>query len=183
MKCLDVNEAILTNIAVREFQDKPVSEEHLHHILNAARVCQSGKNFQPWHFIVIHDRAILNALADMMIGDVDEERTRRAPVAIGLITDPRSEMHIVDTARAAQNMTLDAWALGVGSVFISGPEPPERTIYREKAGKLIDVPEDLKFLELIIFGYPRVWKMVKKKRRKSLREITSLNKFGKTYMQ
>jgi nitroreductase len=175
---LKVHEAVLTNIAVRDFKDEPVSDEDLLKILDAGRLCQSGKNLQPWYFIVIRRRELLNALADLMKGDIDEERTREAPLAIGIVSDPRSEFHVVDAARAAQNMTLVAWELGVGSAFISGPEPPERDPYRMKAKKLLGIPENLNFIDLIIFGYPKRWRTVKRKNRKALHDIVFDEKFG-----
>lgn len=175
---MNVHEAVSTNIAVRDFKDEPVSEEHLLKILDAGRLCQSGKNLQPWYFIVIRQRQLLDALADLMKGDIDEERTRKAPVAIAIVSDPLSEFHVVDAARAAQNMTLVAWELGVGSAFISGPEPPEREPYRMKAKKILQIPENLNFIDLIIFGYPKHWRIIKKKNRKQLQDIVFEEKFG-----
>jgi len=178
---LKVHEAVLTNIAIRDFKDEPVRDEHIIKILDSGRLCQSGKNLQPWYFIVIRRRELLNALADLMKGDIDEERTRKAPVAIAIVSDPRSEFHVVDAARAAQNMTLVAWELGVGSAFISGPEPPEREPYRMEAKKLLDIPENLNFIDLMIFGYPKHWRTVRKKNRKPLRDIVFEEKFGNRF--
>lgn len=62
---------------------------------------------------------------------------KRSHTAIAIISDPKSEFDVVDAGRAAQNMTLVAWELGIGSVFISGPEPPERVPYRKKAKQLL----------------------------------------------
>jgi hypothetical protein len=56
---------------------------------------------------------MLDALVNLMKGDVDESITRKAPLAIALVSDPRSEFHIVDTSKAAQNMTLQALELRV----------------------------------------------------------------------
>lgn len=44
------------------FDDRKVSASDILRILEAGRPCQSGKNLQPWHFIVIRDKTILNAL-------------------------------------------------------------------------------------------------------------------------
>ena len=175
---MKVQEAVLTNIAVRDFKNKPISDEHLSKILEAGRLCQSGKNLQPWYFIIIQSRKIIDELADLMKGDIDEERTRRAPLVIAIVSDPRSELHVMDESRAAQNMTLVAWELGIGSTFISGPEPPERSVYRIKAKKILKLPENLNFLELMIFGYPTVWRTVKKKKRKPIQDITFIDTYG-----
>jgi len=175
---MNVYEAVLTNIAVREFTAVPVTEEHLVRILDAARLCQSGKNLQPWYFIVIRDRGILDALAELMKGDVDEAIMKRSHTAIAVVSDPKSEFDVVDAGRAAQNMTLVAWELGVGSVFISGPEPPERIPYRKKAKGLLGIPEHLNLVDLIVFGYPKRPRMVTRKKRKELRDIVFEKRFG-----
>ncbi|MGH8526735.1 MAG: nitroreductase family protein, partial [Gammaproteobacteria bacterium] len=75
---MNVYDAVLTNIAVREFTDELLKDEHLTRILDAARLCQSGKNLQPWYFIVIRERSTLDALAELMKGDVDEEIMKRS---------------------------------------------------------------------------------------------------------
>jgi nitroreductase len=175
---MNVYDAVLTNIAVREFTDEPIKDHDLIQILDAARLCQSGKNLQPWYFIVIRDRSTLDALAELMKGDVDEAIMKRSHTAIAVISDPKSEFDVVDAGRAAQNMTLVAWELRVGSVFISGPEPPERVPYRKKAKQLLGVPEPLNLVDLIVFGYPKRWRVVTRKKRKDLKDIVFEGRFG-----
>ncbi|MGH2362954.1 MAG: nitroreductase family protein [bacterium] len=175
---MNVYDAVLTNIAVREFTDEPLESEHLIRILDAARLCQSGKNLQPWYFIVIRDRSMLDALAELMKGDVDEAIMKRSHTAIAVISDPKSEFDVVDAGRAAQNMTLVAWELGIGSVFISGPEPPERIPYRKKAKQLLGIPDHLNLVDLIVFGYPRRRRVVTRKKRKELKDIVFDERFG-----
>lgn len=176
---MNVFDAVLTNIAVREFTDESLKEEHLIRILDAARLCQSGKNLQPWYFIVIRDRGTLDALAELMKGDVDEAIMKRSHTGIAIISDPKSEFDVVDAGRAAQNMTLVAWELGIGSVFISGPEPPERIPYRKKAKQLLGVPDHLNLVDLIVLGYPKRRRMVTRKNRKELKDIAFEGRFGR----
>lgn len=175
---MNVYDAVVTNVAVREFTDEHLKDEHLVRILDAARLCQSGKNLQPWYFVVIRERSTLDALAELMKGDVDEAIMKRSHTAIAIVSDPKSEFDVVDAGRAAQNMTLVAWELGIGSVFISGPEPPERVPYRKRAKQLLGIPEHLNLVDLIVFGYPTHWRLVTRKRRKELREIVFEGRFG-----
>jgi nitroreductase len=149
-------------------------------ILESARQCQSGKNAQPWYFITIEKRETLDKLAELMKGDVDEELMKKSSLAVAIIGDPAKEFYVFDCGRAAQNMTLAAWELGVGSCVISGPEPPDRESYRVKAGRLLNVPNNLRFLELMIFGYPKVKKTVRTKRRKTLQDLVFKEEFGHT---
>ncbi len=75
-------------------------------------------------------------------------------------------------------MTLVAWELGIGSVLISGPEPPERVPYRKRAKRLLGIPDHLNLVDLIVFGYPRRRRMVTRKNRKELKDIVFEGRFG-----
>ena len=175
---MKVFDAISRNVAVREFQSKELRIQDTLRILEAGRMCQSGKNLQPWHFVLIRRRETLNKLAELMKGDLDENIVRKAPVAIAIVTDPASETDILDAGRAAQNMTLAAWELGIGSCFMSGPEGNARVSYRKKAAGLLGIPERFEFQHLMVFGYLRIEHKARRRRRKPLREIASENRFG-----
>ncbi len=60
---MNVSDAIRLKRAVRKFQDKPLSNEVVHAILNAGRRSQSSKNTQAWRFIAIRDKEILKELS------------------------------------------------------------------------------------------------------------------------
>lgn len=114
-----------------------------------------------------------------MKGDMDEPLVKQAPLAMALVSDPVSEFDKVDVGRAAQNMTLTAWELGIGSCFMSGPEPPDREPYRKEAHDFLQIPPNLHLVDLIIFGYPKHHRMAKHKKRKELSQLTSQDTFGK----
>lgn len=176
---MSVFEAVKGNLAVRRFDDRQISANDILRILEAGRLCQSGKNLQPWHFIVIRDKTILNALGEMMKGDLDEPIIKRAPLAVALLSDSASEFDKVDVGRVAQNMTLVAWELGIGSCFMSGPEPPERESFRREAHDFLKIPSNLYLVDFLIFGYLKRRRQAKRKNRKDLSEITSQDTFGK----
>jgi nitroreductase len=173
-----VFEAIRANIAVRDFKDEPIEDGHLFRILEAGRLCQSGKNLQPWYFIVVRNRSALVKLSEFMKGDVDEQRLREAALAVAVISDPISEFHIVDAGRVIQNMTLAAWELGIGSTMISGLEPPNRDSSRDSIKRFLRVPENLNLVDLVVFGYRKRQRLVKQKRRKELEKLVYGEFFG-----
>ena len=49
-------------MAVRDYQDKPVPAGLVRRIVEAARLTGSSMNGQPWHFIIIEERATLHKL-------------------------------------------------------------------------------------------------------------------------
>src|SRR5947208_13344356 len=59
-----VQEVIRTMRAVRQFTEQPLPEDVIRAILTAGRRAQSSKNSQPWHFIVVRDRARLKQLSE-----------------------------------------------------------------------------------------------------------------------
>lgn len=143
---MNVSEAIRMKRAVREFQDKPLPEEVMRAILNAGRRSQSSKNTQPWHFIAIRDRSILNKLS--RLGDW-AGHLAGASLGVAILTpDPGEKFQVMfDAGQAAAYMQLAAWELGVGSCLAS--------IYkREEARSLLGFPSDLHLYIAISFGYP-----------------------------
>jgi nitroreductase len=60
---MNVSDAIRLKRAVRAFSAEPLPQETILAILNAGRRSQSSKNSQPWHFIAITDKTILEQLS------------------------------------------------------------------------------------------------------------------------
>ncbi|MEJ2747521.1 MAG: nitroreductase family protein, partial [Anaerolineae bacterium] len=59
---METFEAIRTVLAVREYEDKPIPANIVHKIVEAAHLTASSMNKQPWHFIVVEDREMLQKL-------------------------------------------------------------------------------------------------------------------------
>jgi len=137
--------AINTIRTVREFDPRPIEREHVDRILNAARRTGSSKNQQHWAFIVLRDRAHLTELAQ--VGHY-AGHLALATVAVALVTPDRSTpSHLWDMGRAAQNMVLAAWELGIGSV-------PATVYDHALASRLLGLPDDRRCDFLLSFGYP-----------------------------
>jgi nitroreductase len=138
-------QAINTVRVVREFADRPIDPEHTERILNAGRRAGSSKNNQRWAFIVCRDREHLAALAE--VGRY-AGHLAGATIAIALVTpDPVSASVMWDLGRAAQNMVLAAWELGIGSV-------PATVYDHELARRLLGLPPDRRCDFLLSLGYP-----------------------------
>ena len=59
-------ESVLKLRTVRRFLAKPVTENDLTRILEAARWTGSSKNRQSWSFVVVRERAQLDRLAECL---------------------------------------------------------------------------------------------------------------------
>ncbi len=143
---MNVSEAIRTKRAVREFQDKPLSDEIAHAILNAGRRSQSSKNSQAWQFVAIRDKEVLKALSTC--GEWAGHIAGAAMAVAILIPDPSEKFQrLFDAGQAAAFMQLAAWELGIGSCPAS--------IYEfEKAREILRFPGEWHLRVVISFGYP-----------------------------
>src|SRR5207248_3419602 len=57
-----VFDAVRTVLAVREYQDKGVADDVVRRVAEAGRLTASGQNRQPWHFVIVRDRTVLQRL-------------------------------------------------------------------------------------------------------------------------
>ena len=86
---MEVYEAIRTVLAVREFQNKPVSGGVVDRIIESARLTASSQNGQPWHFIIVENRDTLAKLGSFVnFGLISTQ----AAFAIVVIIDKSSEL-------------------------------------------------------------------------------------------
>jgi nitroreductase len=134
---------------VRRFAEAAVDEATIRTIVDAGRRAGSAKNLQRWDFIVVRDRALLTELATVgpWAGHVSG-----APVAIALVTpDPRAAdtplSVVFDLGRAAENMVLAAWALGIGSC-------PATVYDHDRARRLLGFPASHHCEYIFSFGHP-----------------------------
>lgn len=143
---MNVAEAIRTKRAVRQYQDKALSEEAVRAILNAGRRAQSSKNTQPWQFIAIQERPVLTALSEC--GTFAGHLSGSALGVAILTPDPAQRFSILfDAGQAAAYMQLAAWDLDIGSCLA--------TIYeQEQARNLLGFPQEMHLHIAISFGYP-----------------------------
>jgi nitroreductase len=144
---MEVEQAIRTKRAVRDFTRRPLPAAVVRLILDAGRRAQSSKNTQPWRFIAVQDPATLTRLAEL--GEY-AGHLRQAALGVVIVTpDPSQRWSIMfDAGQAAAYMQLAAWSAGVASV-------PGTMYQSDAAGSLLGVPDDWHIHVALSFGYPR----------------------------
>jgi nitroreductase len=149
---MDALEAIRTRRSIRKFQDRPVPEELIRKVLEAGMMAPSAGNQQPWHFLVITDRTILDEVPRI---NPNAAMAAGAPVAIMVCGDTTLEKHagywVVDCSAAVENLLLAAHALGLGAVW-TGVYPRQPRI--DGLRRLLALPEHVMPHSLIVLGYP-----------------------------
>ena len=152
---MELLDGILTRHSVRKFAEKEVGEEEIRKILQAGMSGPACVNARDWAFVVVKDRAKLNAMADA--NGRPAEPLRQAAFAILICGDLERafklapEYWVIDGAIAAENMTLAAWGLGIGSVWLGTYPQMERV---EKQRALFDLPKEIVPHSILAFGYP-----------------------------
>lgn len=134
---------------VREFSDRPLEQEVLDRIIDAGRRAGSSKNLQRWGFILVRDKDRLVRLAK---AGPFAAHVAGAAAAIALVTpDPRvpdQPLSVTwDLGRAAQNMVLAAWDMGIGSV-------PATVYEHDFVHEQLHIPPDHHCEYILSFGYP-----------------------------
>ncbi len=172
---MDVNDAVLSRLTVREFRPDPVPDEVVLKLLEAARLAPSSQNLQPWHFVVVRDGNTIRR-----IGEIASQGpfVGNAPLVIALATDdtPRAQL---DAGRALQQMELVAWEEGMGTCFVGLRSSEQNNAVKEMLG----IPDHLVLLTVLPFGYRRSANMGRlgRRNRKSLSEVAHSERFGEAY--
>lgn len=148
-------ETIMTRTSVRKYADKPVEKEKIDAMLRAGMAAPTAVNKQPWHFVVINDKAKLNELA---AANPRAKMLLTAPLAIVVCGDMTKalqgkgqEYWIQDCSAATENILLAAHAQGLGTVW-TGVYPMDDRI--QPLSKTLKLPETVIPLCTIVIGYP-----------------------------
>ncbi len=159
---MEVSKSIKLRRSVREYIEKEVEEEKLNKILEAARLAPSASNRQEWRFIVVKDRELRRKLAEASKG---QKFVGEAPVVIAClaITDEYimscgQMCYPIDVAIAIDHMTLQAVELGLGTCWIGA-------FFSDKVREILEIPEEIKIVELLTLGYPKNPLEIKEKNR------------------
>jgi len=191
--------AIRARRSVRDYSPRPVSEEHLREILEAARLAPHGGPVK-WKLGVIRDQKVKDELAECV---VQNDLIRQVPVIIACCTEctPLEEMKDVVHGKlrlrhgeevyqwlrsvparlrdsiyqdqnaiiAGENLVIAARSLGLGTCWIGA-------ISIDKVGRVLRLPENWLCLYLIMVGHPLGWPVEKRKR--PLDEIVFYDRFS-----
>jgi nitroreductase len=142
---------IMTRRSIRQYTDRPVPEELVTQLLRAAMAAPSAKNQQPWHFVVVRDRELLEAIAQ---STPYSGMTRGAQLAIVICAAPDERdpgYWPQDCSAATENLLIAANAMGLGAVWLGYYPLPERV---ESMREILGAPENIVPFSVVPIGYP-----------------------------
>jgi nitroreductase len=142
-------DAITSRRDVREFEDRPLADGSLDRILEAGRRAPSSRNWQPWDFVVVSDRAQLGELATVWRGAhqvAHSAATIAVILPLGEDPDERARAQY-DAGQTTMAMQIAAADLGIGTGHTAVGD-------QDQARRILGFPEDRYAAYLIPVGYP-----------------------------
>ena len=148
---MDVFESIAARKSVRAFVDRPLDDDKLARVLEAARAAPSARNGQEARFVVVRQRArrerlAIEAARQPFIG------TAAVLLACCAQTDGRvmrcgQAAYPIDVAIAVDHLTLAAASLGLGTCWIGSFD---EALVKE----LLGIPREIRVVQLMPLGWP-----------------------------
>lgn len=146
---MEVWNAICARRNVRQYRPEPVSEADLNRIAEAGWRAPSGKNRQPWDFVIVTERPQLQQLSTVWRG-AGHIASAAAAIALVVPVPPNERRRLTDLydlGQATMAMLITATDLGIGAGHSSVED-------QDKARAILGVPDDHLVSYLLGIGYP-----------------------------
>lgn len=147
---MDVKEAINKRRAYRSFDPIKISDEIIQDLAESAQMAPSCMNKQPWRFIFIRDKNMLDKLFTTLTSG--NKWVEKASLIIAVFSNPNNDCiirerfyYLFDTGLATAFIILRATELGLVAHPVAGYN-------EEKAKKILDLPEEMRLITLVIIG-------------------------------
>lgn len=142
---------IFHRTSIRKYLSKPVEDEKIEKLLQAAMAAPSAGNQQPWEFYVIKDKATLEKLSKTSPYATCCASAPVAFVACYRIHCTMPEYAQIDMSASVENLLLEADSLELGAVWLGIAPLKERM---EAVRTVLNIPENLDAFAIIPCGYP-----------------------------
>jgi nitroreductase len=168
---MDVFEAIRKRYSCRAYQDRPIEQEKLNQLFEAARLAPSAKNLQDWRFVAVTKKEIRQKVAECT-NRPEVFSKAGAIIAACSVSDEvmrcGQAVSPIDVSIALEHIALQATALGLGTCWIGSFDT-------EKVRKILGIPADINIIELMTVGYPA--DELKKANREPMENIVCYDKW------
>ena len=197
-------EAIHTQRAIRRFTNEPVSDEAIRRILEAAVRAPSGRNTQPWRFIVIRNAATKQKIGDYYRRACEEAGIGQEPIP-GLskkvndsVTHLAYHMGDAPVLILACYEYLNEDAVGPSTILTGSSIYPAvqnlllaaralglgtslttvHSMFEDEIKDLLGIPANVQTAALIPMGYPSPEERFGGSRRRPVAEVTHYDRWS-----
>ena len=133
---------------IRQYKPDAVADEIIQELLEVAQWTGSSRNTQPWHFVVVTDKAQLSDLSQIR---TPINWVAAAPLAIAIVLNGASDVsEAYDEGRVTERLMVAARLLGLGGgTAWFGDEA------QQARGKVIlGIPAEKTARSVVVLGYP-----------------------------
>ena len=158
---METFDALAKRSSVRDYMNQPVPKDMLEKLVDAGRRAPSARAVEPWEFVVITERAMLDKLAGIISTGVFLKQAAACVVVFCQDT----KYYLEDGSAATENILLAATDLGLGTCWIAG----DKKEYCDEVSKLLSAPGHLKLISLVSVGW--AVREPKQRKRRTLSEV------------
>jgi nitroreductase len=169
---MTVMEAIQGRRSIRKYSARPVEEEKLSLVMEAARLAPSAGNGQHWKFIIVTDPAVKKKLMEISGGQQFIDQAPMAVVAVGTkpgIMTNSQPAEAIDLSIALSYLLLEAHEQGLGACWIANYD-------QAKMKELLGIPGSASVVAVTPLGYPAEEPAQRPRKRRE--EIICYNRFA-----
>jgi nitroreductase len=152
---MNLLEAIKGRRSMRAFKNRPVSNEDIDILIEAAQCAPSAGNIRPWEFVIVRKPEIKRRLAEAAL---QQSFIEEAPVVLVVCANASRSSQVYgmrgetmyciqDTAAATQNILLTAYSLGLGTCWVGA-------FKEEEIREILNVPQGIRPVAIVPVGYP-----------------------------
>jgi len=141
--------------SIRRYKDKPVEPEKIDRLIESALRAPSSRGFNPWEFVVVTDRILLERLSKAKPHGASF--LKDASLGIVVCANPeKCDVWIEDASIASIYVHLAAESMELGSCWIQiRKRMHDQTKTAEQyIRELLNIPENLTVESMIAIGYP-----------------------------
>ena len=146
---------ILTRTSIRKFTSEPIQKDTIELLLRAGMAAPTGVNKQPWKFVVVTDRALLDTIGNNF---KNASMIHEAPLAIipcgdqnNMLEGQLHDLWLQDCCAAAENILLAAHGLDLGGVWTWVYPTAEKV---DKVREMLSLEPSLVPVCVIVLGHP-----------------------------
>lgn len=160
-----INSLIWNRKSCRSYLSREVNEEDINILLESARWAPSGKNGQPWRFVILRDKIVKEKIANCSLyGQWMKEADTFIVVYLDRENSYNYKKDLQGVGAAIENICLQATALGLGSCWIG-----EILTKESQVNRILSVPQTFELMALICIGYEN--KNLERTKRMDLKDL------------
>jgi nitroreductase len=155
--------------SVRAFTDEAVSKQHIDAVLEAGTWAPTGMGREPWRFIIVEDKKLIKLVSEetkecvkQAMAPLAERFSTEADIIcynapmlilVCVEKDPQwSNVSLLDSVLATQNMFLKAYELGLGTCYMGFVQLLNS---KQHVLRKLGIPENCEMTVPFIIGHPK----------------------------